>query len=317
MKQEDKTYINEYLKKHNISSNELMWMCYMGKLADLTESQLDLYMLEDIELMQREYIRIALMLKINPDEAVKVRSINDVKELLLKNQETFIQQSNEQDVLSALADIKKMQEKILNKSEESVNISNKLVKSILKIPDFETVSKMADKKVTEIIENIEMLLSGKETSEPEDTEKNIILKLADKIKRKDKKKQPGDIFGMLAQNSFSKAQAAEMIDGLKNGLSAEDVMSYAKEEYSPEKMSELKEFLLMVKAQKEKENGDNNSRVTEQGMMDDKNGETAQTQNDEAPENQYLFTDDSSMEQAESEELIYDEDFEEYEDEEE
>lgn len=315
MKQEDKTYINEYLKKHNISSNELMWMCYMGKLADLTESQLDLYMLEDIELMQREYIRIALMLKINPDEAVKVRSINDVKELLLKNQETFKQQSKEQDVLSALADIKKMQEKILNKSEESVNISNKLVKSILKIPDFEIMSKMADKKVTKIIENIEMLLSGKEASEPEDTEKNIISKLADKIKRRDKKKQPEDIFSMLAESNFSKAQATEIIDGLKNGLSAEDVMSYAKEEYSPEKMSELKEFLLMVKAQKENENADSDSKAIEQGMRDDKNKEVVQTQNEEAPEKEYIFTDDGSMEQTESAELIYDEDFEEYEEE--
>ena len=93
MKQEDKTYINEYLKKNNISSNELMWMCYMGRLADLTESQLDLYILGDMELMQREYIRIALILGISDDEAENVKNAEDIKGVLFKNQEKLKEQS--------------------------------------------------------------------------------------------------------------------------------------------------------------------------------------------------------------------------------
>lgn len=314
MKQEDKTYINEYLKKNNISSNELMWMCYMGRLADLTESQLDLYILGDMELMQREYIRIALILGISDDEAENVKNAEDIKGVLFKNQEKLKEQSKERDGMSVLSDILKTQKKILDKSEENINISNKLMRNMLKIPDFEMVSKLADKKAGDITERIEVLLPGKET--PVELDKNILSRLTDKIKRKDKKKQLTDIFDILSGNNFSKQQAAELIDGLKNGLSAEAVMSYAKEEYSPEKMSELKEFLLMVKEQNENISTDNSRNVTEPGKEDDKNENTDNepiSEGDIPAENEYLFAGDSDVEQEEPEDAVYDEDFEEYE----
>lgn len=305
---EQKSAMNQYFEKKGIkrdakNASEIVWMYFLASKSEMTDEELDLFLLKDLKIVERDCIRIALLMEIEPEKAVTIKSYSDIKNILSAKS-------------SPSEDLSEVENRLLS-IENKLDYIKDMEDGTYQKLDM-TASEFEEKYIPEFIKTLKkeisaiqnVILNEFNTSAQKNKKKTGagLTGLVLKIKNlRNKSKSNTDIFEILEKGNFSKDQADVIIGGLKEGLNQSDVILYAKKEYSAEKMENLKNFLLL------KTEGEGKNKTYQETLpTDTESKEDAQTskqkdtKEDESDEGYYFSaeTEDNAFEAEEDSEVF-------------